>query len=171
MTLQIEIRDEEPADRSDVHDVHAEAFGRPDEADLVDRLRDDGAIVLSLVAIRRRLLGSIVFTEVSFAPPSRGVCGVGLAPMAVRPEAQGEGIGSRLVREGLSRAAALGYEIAVVLGHPAYYPRFGFVAAEALGLECEWEVPAGVFMAQALAPGAEARVRGVVRYHPAFYGA
>lgn len=170
MTAGIEIRDEEVADQSAVHAVHAEAFGRPDEADLVDRLREERAIVLSLVALRReRLLGSIVFTEVSFERAASGARGVGLAPMAVLPEAQGEGIGGSLVRAGLSRAADLGYEIAVVLGHAAYYPRFGFEAAAELGLECEWEVPPEVFMAQALVPGAETRVGGLVRYHRVFH--
>jgi putative acetyltransferase len=93
---------------------------------------------------------------------------VGLAPMAVAPGNQKQGIGSVLVREGLARCRAAGVEGVVVVGHAGYYPRYGFVPAQQFGLRCEYDVPADVFMALEFSPGALSGVSGLVRYHPAF---
>lgn len=93
---------------------------------------------------------------------------MGLAPMAVMPAAQRRGIGSALIRSGLERCAQLGYSAVVVLGHPEYYPRFGFVPASRFGIGCEYEVPDEVFMALELEPGALTGMSGTIRYHPAF---
>jgi putative acetyltransferase len=93
---------------------------------------------------------------------------MGLAPMAVLPARQRQGIGSALVRDGLGRCRELGYEAVVVLGHPGYYPRFGFVPASRFGIGCEYDVPAEVFMALELVPGALRGKPGTIRYHPAF---
>jgi len=93
---------------------------------------------------------------------------MGLAPMGMAPEFQRRGIRSALVRAGLERCRELGFSGVVVLGHPGYYPRFGFQPAARCGLGCEYEVPEEVFMAMELQPGALGRASGTVRYHSAF---
>jgi putative acetyltransferase len=88
--------------------------------------------------------------------------------MAVRPALQRRGIGSALVREGLARCRAAGHRIAVVLGHPEYYPRFGFSPGAPRGIRSTWEVPDDVFMVLELVPGALDGVAGIVHYRPEF---
>jgi putative acetyltransferase len=92
----------------------------------------------------------------------------GLGPMAVRPAWQRQGIGSQLVREGLEECWRSGYEAVVVLGHPEYYPRFGFVPASRFGLRCEFEAPDEAFMALELRSGVLSAGGGVVRYASEF---
>ena len=163
---EVRIRPEAPADRSAVHKVNALAFGRPDEARLADALRAQARPYLSLVAeLEGELIGHIVFTPVTL----EGVAGVmGLAPMAVRPDRQRSGIGSALVRAGLEHCNTQGASAVVVLGHPEYYPRFGFAPAARFGLVSEYDAPPEAFMALELEPGALAGARGTVRYHRAF---
>ena len=91
-------------------------------------------------------------------------------PLAVLPERQRSGIGSELVRSGLERCKEIGYGAVVVLGHPGYYPRFGFVPASRFGLRYEFEVADDVFMAFELLPGYLDEQSGTVRYHDAFRG-
>jgi putative acetyltransferase len=93
---------------------------------------------------------------------------MGLAPMAVLPAYQRQGIGSVLVRSGLAVCQALGYGAVVVLGHPSYYPRFGFVPTDRTGLRCLDNVPVEAFMMLELQPGYLQDVQGIVTYHPAF---
>lgn len=162
------IRPEEPRDRAVVRAINEAAFGQPAEADLVEALHRDGAAVVALVAESDdTLVGHILFSPVSVEPDTT-VRLVGLAPMAVMPEHQRHGIGTLLVREGLARCRATGAQAVVVLGHPEYYPRFGFRPAQAFGLRCEYDVPPEAFMALELVPGSLGQVRGMVRYHPAF---
>ena len=113
------------------------------------------------------MVGHILFSPVTVEHSSKPAL-VGLAPMAVAPGYQRQGIGSALVREGLARCRAAGVEGVVVLGHVEDYPRFGFVPAAQFGLRCEYDVPADVFMALELSPGAFSDVSGLVRYHQAF---
>jgi putative acetyltransferase len=165
------IRDERAADGPAVRAVNEQAFGGREEADLVEALHRANAVVVALVAeVGAAVVGHILFSPVtvehSAQPPL-----VGLAPMAVAPGYQKQGIGSVLVREGLARCRAAGVEGVVVLGHAEYYPRFGFVPAHRLGLQCEYDVPADVFMALELTPGALHGVSGLVRYHPAIAAA
>ena len=94
--------------------------------------------------------------------------GVGLGPMAVRPDHQRRGIGSRLVDSGLARISEMGHPFVVVLGHPGFYPRFGFVPASAYGLTCDWDVPADVFMVKVLKPEAAGILTGHVHNQPEF---
>ena len=96
------------------------------------------------------------------------ILAMGLAPMAVRPPKQRQGVGAALVREGLVQCRALGCDAVVVLGHPRYYPRFGFLTASRWGLRCEYDVPDEVFMALELRARSLAGKAGVIRYHPAF---
>jgi putative acetyltransferase len=93
---------------------------------------------------------------------------MGLAPMAVAPEHQRKGIGSALVRAGLEQCKRLGFGAVVVLGHPAYYPRFGFMSSAHFGIACEYEVPEDVFMVVELQPGFLRGASGKVKYHAAF---
>lgn len=108
-----------------------------------------------------------MFSPVSLAE-NPGLKVMGLAPMAVQPEFQRQGIGSALVREGLEQCRQLGFAGVVVLGHPEYYPRFGFSASSRFGIDSEYEVPEEVFMAIELQPGGLGGKTGRVKFHPVF---
>ena len=160
------IRPATPTDADAIRAVMDAAFGQPDEGQIVDRLRNAGAIPLALVAEEDdAILGALIFSPVTV--DERPTRLVGLAPMAVRPDRQRDGIGSALVRDGLDRLAAEGVDGVVVLGHPDYYPRFGFRPASAFGLRCIYPVPNEVFMAMPLCPGGLDGTTGLVRYHAA----
>jgi putative acetyltransferase len=162
------IRAERDTDRAAVHAVNAAAFPTPLEADLVDALRRQAHLLISLVAERDgAILGHILFSPVTLEgrPDLRLM---GLAPMAVAPGHQRSGIGSALVRAGLDECRQLGFSAVVVLGHPEYYPRFGFTPAVRYGLRSEYDVPDEVFMAMELVPGALRDAPGTIKYHPAF---
>jgi putative acetyltransferase len=163
------IRGEASEDRLAIHRVNALAFERPNEARLVDALRDAACPCISLVAVDgERVVGHILFTPVAVESASGTWMALGLAPMAVLPECQRQGIGSRLVREGLVGCARQGHLVVVVLGHPHYYPRFGFVPAVPKGLRCEYPVPDEVFMVAELVPGALKGRSGLVTYRREF---
>lgn len=170
----LRIRPETPADHAAVRAVNERAFERAAEADLVEALRRAAHPHRSLVAEdEHQIVGHIFFSPVEIDPvesePVRhGLAVLGLAPMAVHPDRQRQGIGGALVREGLRACADLGGGAVVVLGHPAYYPRFGFRPAATFGLRCTYDVPDEVFMALELLPGALDGVSGTVHYHPAF---
>jgi putative acetyltransferase len=165
------IRGERPEDIATIHEVHELAFGRPDEADLVDILRARGKATLSLVAVEDDwIVGHILFSSVTIESSERTCPAVGLAPMAVLPEQQRRGIGSQLVRAGLVECRNAGYDCVVVLGHSTYYPRFGFVPASRYGLTSEYKVPDEAFMVLAWQEGMLKDRAGVVRYPPEFRG-
>lgn len=135
--------------------VNRLAFDGPDEAVLVDRLRDSNAFIpqLSVVAEENgTIVGHILFTRLQLDPPTTTRV-ISLAPMAVLPELQRRGIGSALVRHGLEVARELGEELVVVIGHPAYYPRFGFTPASGLGLTNPFPAPDDAFLALPLHGG------------------
>ena len=164
------VRPETPADAAAVRRVTVAAFGQPDEADLVDRIRARAPGYLALVAEDGgEVVGHIAFSAVR-VDGAPGLRAVGLAPMAVAPERQRGGVGSALVEAGLAACRAAGVEAVVVLGHPAYYPRFGFAPARAFGLRDEYGAPPEAFMALELVPGALAEAAGTVRYDPALAG-
>ena len=161
------IRSEQVEDRQAVHAVNTEAFGREDEAELVDTLRRQAHPLISLVAEEdNAVVGHIMFTPVSLSDYHALL--MGLAPMAVVPFRQRTGIGSALVRTGLGACKRLGAHAAFVLGHPQFYPRFGFSPAADFGIACEYNVPHEAFMVIELVPGALRAVSGTVSYHPAF---
>jgi putative acetyltransferase len=167
----IVVRPERSADHGAVDRVHALAFGGRTEADLVARLRAGGKAVVSLVADEAgRVAGHILFSPVGIRGPDAGCDALGLAPMAVRPDRQRRGVGSALVRQGLEACRQLGHSRIVVLGHPGYYPRFGFVPASRFGLRSEYDVPDEAFMALALSPGAFCGCAGTAVYEPEFAG-
>lgn len=164
----MEIRPEIPDDAAAVRRVNEAAFGRLDEADVVDRLRERGAGYLALVAVDGdAVVGHIAFSRVTLDPPRAGLRALGLAPMAVLPGRQRGGVGSALVREGLAACREAGADAVFVLGHPGYYPRFGFRPAASRGLVDAYGAPPEAFMVLELTPGALDGVRGTVRYDPA----
>ncbi len=164
------IRPETFADHPAVHEILTAAFDTAAEANLVDALRQQARPFISLVAEDQgAVVGHIVFSPVTLpGHPDEKI--MGLAPMAVAPDRQRQGIGSNLVRAGLEACRELGAEAVVVLGHPEYYPRFGFVPSTRFGIDSEYAVPEDVFLVQELKPGALEGISGTVRYHAAFEG-
>ena len=163
------IRPETPADHDAVDRVHRQAFGQPDEADLVEQLRREAHPHVSLVAeADGTVVGHIFFSPVEIPSAGRSVAAMGLAPMAVLPEWQRQGIGAQLVREGLAACRRRDVDAVVVLGHPDYYPRFGFRPAAAFGLRSTYDGPTEAFMALELTEGALRAAEGAVTYHPSF---
>ncbi len=168
--LRPAVRGERTGDADAVRTVNERAFGRPNEAALVDALRGTRGAISLVAAIGDRIVGHILFTPVEIGQPADSIVAAGLAPMAVLPEHQRQGIGSQLVRAGLDACRRRGYRAVVVLGHPQYYPRFGFAPAGTRGLTCEWSAPPDAFMALELDAGALSGARGVVKFRPEFAG-
>ena len=167
--MMITVRPERPEDAVAIRRTNELAFGRPNEARLVDMLRASARPCISLVAVAgEQVVGHILFTAVTIQSESPAWTAFGLAPMAVLPQYQRQGIGSRLVRFGLDACVRQGHAVVVILGHPTYYPRFGFVPAAPKGLGCEHPVPDEVFMVAELVPGALAGKTGLVKYRPEF---
>ena len=163
------IRPETPEDNDSIRYVNEQAFGQKEEAELIEKLRNRGALTLSLVAVQNnRVVGHILFSPVTVESDCSSFGAISLAPMAVLPEYQRKGIGSQLVRVGLEECRRLGHEIVVVLGHSDYYPRFGFIPAKPKGIDCEFEVPEEAWMILELREGALAGRRGIVRFQPEF---
>ena len=154
-----------------VRQVILDAFGRPNEADLVDCLRSEGKVVSSLVAVQdEEIVGHILFSPVKLEMPRGELPLVALAPLSVRPDRRREGVGSQLIYYGIQACRKEGYELCVVIGDNVYYPRFGFVPAILAGVECGLPVPLEAFMVMELTPGALSGRSGIVRYPPAFDG-
>lgn len=147
--------------------VNEAAFGGTEEASLVESLRDAGQVLLSLVAETDALVvGHVLFSRMSIDTRAGSIPAVALAPVAVLPAYQRQGVGGRLIRDGLEALRGRGEQIAIVVGHPAYYPRFGFSSEQARRLDSPF--PAEAFMTLELRPGALEGIRGSVRYPQAF---
>jgi putative acetyltransferase len=167
--MNIAIRFESATDQQAIRQVHRLAFGQDAEADLVDALRQGGYHRLSLVAVlASRIVGHILFSDLPIHTQQGIIPALALAPLAVLPELQHQGIGSALVQRGLDECRQQGNRIVVVLGHPHFYPRFGFSAKLAACLESAFSGRES-FMAAELIPGALDRVCGQVVY-PAPFG-
>jgi putative acetyltransferase len=161
------IRPETPADAAAIHAIHRAAFGRADEARLVDALRDARVTIASLLALDgRHTVGHALFSTVWIDSDGPPVAIASLAPVAVVPEWQRRGIGTALIRAGLESCRAAGSAAVIVVGHPAYYPRFGFAAGAVAHLDSPYAGEA--FMGLDLLPGFLASIRGHVRYPEAF---
>jgi putative acetyltransferase len=161
-------RPEKPEDFDAIRNVNESAFGRPDEADLVDALRAHGKAALSLVAVSdNQVVGHILFSPVVIEH-HEGLSVAGLAPLAVLPEFQKQGAGSLLARAGLDECRKLKFDCVVVLGHAQYYPRFGFAPASRFGIKSEYDVADESFMIIQLREGALDGRAGTARYQPEF---
>lgn len=166
---------ETATDYAAVHEVNKLAFGGEGEWRLVEALRKSRHFrpELSLVALKdQEIVGHILFSptviegavEKGQEAGKNDVPVLVLGPMAILPEFQRQGIGSQLVRHGLEECKRLGFGIVILVGHPGFYPRFGFMPARVKGLECIYKVSNEAFMVAELVPGALNGVRGMVRY-------
>lgn len=147
------------------------AFGQTNEAKLVEAIRNSQNFIpeLSIVAIEEgHLLGHILFSPIVIEAQGQTFSALALAPLAVIPTRQREGIGTELVQFGLSKCRELNHNLVVVLGHPSYYPRFGFQTANQFGIRAPFLVPDEAFMVLELKPSALQDVNGLVRY-PAYF--
>ena len=162
----IEIREERPDDVAAVRELNRRAFGQDQESNIVDALRANGAALLSLVAtLNDRVVGHIMYSAVSVGG---NVKGAALGPMAVIPERQRQGIGSKLIEAGNQNLKNADCPFIIVVGHANYYPRFGFRPAREHGIKCEWDVPDDVFMLLVLDQVKMEGVSGLVKYRDEF---
>jgi putative acetyltransferase len=168
--MGLRIRPEGPADFQAVSDVVKAAFGQSDEASMIELIRQSPHYVpgLALVAEEEgEIVGQALFSYIGLNGDNPAQV-LGLAPMAVVPVLQGEGIGSALIKEGLLKADRRREPLVVVLGHPDYYPRFGFEPASRHGIHPPWpNIPDAAFMVKLLS-GYEKRYRGRIAYPRAF---
>ncbi|MBX3412858.1 MAG: N-acetyltransferase [Pirellulales bacterium] len=161
------VRAENPADRSAIYELHRQAFGGEDESRLVDSLRAHGYHRVSLVAEEaEQIVGHVLYSAIEIITPDARLPVLALAPVAVLPEWQNRRIGTRLIEQGLDQCRAGGHTIVLVVGHPPYYPRFGFSAELARQLACDYAGEA--FMALELVPHAMRGLTGRVQYSPPF---
>lgn len=161
----VAIRQERPDDIVAIRDVNTRAFGREQEATLVDALRSNGAVSLSLVAT----VNSLVVGHILYSPASVGTAvGAALGPMAVLPEYQRHGIGGELVRTGSQQLRDAGCPFVIVLGHASFYSRFGFRPASTHGIRCEWDVADESFMLLVLNEQEMQGVSGLAKYRAEF---
>lgn len=163
-----QIRPERPEDADAIRHVNDDAFQQPDEGRLVDRLRRTDGYIGLVATLEDTLVGHIAFSPMTLSPARPDLNIVGLAPMAVLSDHQRKGVGSALVRDGLAACRRAGADAVFVLGHPSYYPRFGFTPAADFGLASEYDVPPEAFMGLECRAGALEGAQGVVRYHPTF---
>jgi putative acetyltransferase len=163
------IRPEATGDAPAIRGVIVQAFGQAAEADLVEQLRVQGAIVLSLVAVTEaQIVGHILYSPVTLEANAENRKVLGLAPLSVHPHWQQRRIGTALIQASFKALKTLSMDGAVVLGSPDYYPRFGFAPASNFGLRCKYSVPAEDFMAIEFSPHALQGCSGLVQYHPVF---
>jgi len=165
----IKIRKETGQDVPAIRTVNEKAFGQSNEADIIEQLRKSCAPFLSLVAEQNdQIIGHILFTPVTIETDKGTYQGMGLAPMAVLPEHQNKGIGSSLINEGLKAIRSSGTAFVVVLGHPNYYPKFGFEPSSKYAIRCEWEVPEEAFMVLFFDPSKAKDICGIAKYRSEF---
>jgi putative acetyltransferase len=171
MKIVTTVRAEQKNDVEAIDEVNRLAFGQEDECLLIRRIRNSPRFIpdLSLVAVKEgKIVGHILFSPIIIETAKGNTQALSLAPMAVLPAFQNLGIGSEVVQEGLSRCQRLGHKIVVVIGHPGYYPRFGFIPARPQGLEVAFPVPDEAFMVHELVPQALEGIKGTVRYPSEF---
>jgi len=170
--MKLVIRKESEADFARVYELNRISFNEETEAKLVDLLRKSNAFIpdLSLVAlIDNTVVGHILFTKIIIKDDQGNENdSLALAPMAVLPVHQKQGIGGQLILQGLSKARELGHKSVIVLGHEHYYPKFGFVPAETWNIKCPYDVPSNVFMGIELVRDGLRNVTGTVQYSKEF---
>ena len=169
--MEITIRPETPKDYKAIREVNDAAFKQENEGRLIEKLRKTNRFIedLSLVAeADNKVVGHILFYPVAIVGSGHRHETLCLGPMALLPEWQRKGIGRRLVEEGLLRAKTTGHLSVVVLGHPEYYPRFGFKKASEFNIKVPFEAPDEAVMAMELRPEAFKGVIGTVEYPRAY---
>lgn len=168
----ITIRTENPQDYEAIRELNNEAFGMENEANLIEAIRNSTYFIkeLSLVAEtnKKEIVGHILFSKVTIETVHGPIVSLALAPMAVKLKFQNKGIGSSLVKEGLQVSEKLGYSSVIVLGHPSFYPKFGFVPAVSKGIRPPFNVSDDVFMVYEVKEHALENVNGIVKYPDAF---
>ena len=165
--MNIFIRPEEKSDYSDIKKVNDLAFKQKNEGLMIEKLRDNPKFLaeLSLVAIvDDEIVGHILFFPVDIKNESKSTKSLSLAPMAVHPDFQNKKIGSLLVKEGLKKAAECGFTSVIIVGHPKYYPKFGFKPASLWNIKLPFEIPDEVFMALELKSDGLKDCKGIVEY-------
>lgn len=177
--MKIIIRQEQPEDYIETENVVKSAFANEehsdhDEHNLVSRIRKSNAFIpeLSLVAVdqeNNQIVGHILLSKIKIKNENEIVESLALAPLSVLPEYQNKGIGQSLVHEALRKAKELGHDSVVVLGHPEYYPKFGFKKASLWGIQAPFEVPEEAFMLIELREHALENVKGIVEYPSVFF--
>ena len=177
MTPNITIRKEIPKDHNWVIELTAKAFetmpfSEGDEDKLVARLRNAPGFIpeLSLIAeLDGLIVGHILFTPLVIDNGQQQFESLVLGPVSVLPEFQKQGIGGKLIRAGHQKAVELGFRSVILIGHPEYYPRFGYKPASTWGIKTHYELPSDdVFMAVELTDGALKNVSGMVIFPPEF---
>jgi len=167
--MLITIRPEQPGDEAAIYRVNVAAFQQSAEAELVNTLRDNHDNLVSLVAVADgQIVGHIMFSPVIVEQGEAYWQALGLAPMSVHPDYQDRGIGSGLVEAGLQACLEAGHLVVVVLGHPEFYSRFGFVPSYRYGIHWEIDCPPEAFMVAELVPGALENRSGIVEFLPEF---
>lgn len=167
----IVVRSEKPEDYQNIYEINKVAFGGEVEARLVNNLRKTKWFIpeLSLVAEKEgKIVGHILFSVIHRKTDSNRIPVLALAPMAVLPDYQKQGIGSLMIKEGLKKCKKLGYKIVVLVGHPDYYPRFGFVKASEKGLKLPFDAPDEAFMVNEIIPNSLTGIIGTIEYPPEF---
>lgn len=167
----VTIRPEISDDYNKIYEINKQAFGGEVEARLVNNLRRTEGFIpqLSLIAIKdSKIVGHILFSIIHIQTGDKKVPILALAPMAVLPKYQNQGIGSSLVKEGLRKCKEMKFQAVVLVGHPEYYPRFGFTPANEKGLKLPFEAPSEAFMVYELVPGALKGVDGTIIYPTEF---
>jgi putative acetyltransferase len=166
----VTIRKEQPSDILAVRAINEKAFGQQAEPNIVDAIRTACPQAISLVAeYDDQLIGHILFSPVVIESEKETVAGMGLAPMSVLPEHQRRGVGGRMVKTGLDMLRRSACPFVIVLGHPAYYPRFGFTPASGHHIDCQWDgVPDEAFMVLILDGDRMKGVTGIARYRNEF---
>jgi putative acetyltransferase len=163
--VKMVIRKEQHDDVAAIHALNSQAFGSEVESNLVDLLRENGKVALSMVAEEGgSILGHILYSPVTITTSDKAVPALGLGPMAVLPSHQRRGIGSALIIASLEKLRQRGEKLIVLVGHPEYYPQFGFRKGSEFGLRWEMDCPDEVFMVLELIPGSAPPGGGAVRY-------
>jgi putative acetyltransferase len=164
----IDIRNERANDIPEIREVNRRAFGTDHEGRIVDALRTNHAVSLSLVAtVNGAVVGHILYSPAVIGT----VEGAALGPMAVLPEHQRQGIGSQLVATGNQWLQIAGCPFVIVVGHPGFYPRFGFTPAHILGITCQWIVPNEAFMVLVMDSQNAGALQGLAEYRREFFTA
>jgi len=163
---KLKLRIETPADIAGIRSLNLAAFDTPAEADIIDSSRATRSDTVSLVALDGpAVVGHILFTPITHESPTPVLGGMGLGPMSVAPSYQKKGIGGALIEMALALLIGRKCPFVVVLGHPTYYPKFGFIPAHTLGIQPQWpSVPKEAFMVLVLDERVAGRMAGTIRY-------